>query len=1014
MAPPSWTTVEQKDMLLSWLPKFIERQGGRKTAPLLAIHDGGVVSEIPRAHQVEFATSNQRKRAPLVGRRTCLAGFGYKGEEIVENWVRNHSKRVGGSTSTAVTTANNSMVQRIFKLSAPKRHRIHHHIEVFQTRNKEVIAAALKEAGYDELLPKHDDLSKGNKGKGNNGDGDNSDSDNGDGDNGDDKDGDGDNKDNDDLDDWTDESEDTPAARLKRAKSKRMRLRTRVVQNLWKAASAEERAAVEAEIADKRARLNEEELLAEQEKTPEKRQKEVDLDNLAIDALDGVFTEVHKVAHATTGWVGISICGGPNPRMNGELTMKIVCFGETPSGNDFEACCVDFDKNVTQPFQEYLRLCFSKKDSAEWALPSTASMATDQRPVERVTAPPVAPEKPVTAAKKEKSKKKSKTKSKKSDVNKDTEPVANPSDTEVPMDDMPLGDFDQHSQYGDESVVEESGNELDALPPLPPAASSFPPAPSLWPPGMTSPLHPSEAAPLACIERGGTENAATMAIDPQLVGLCASPPSSPTPFPIPRPAWKGAQAPRLADHISLAPLAPVPFLSVPTAVSPPLAHPSFLPLPKTVALQMPARSTAAARNLLRILEDHDAEKTPTLLPVVPIASTPRWVPSTTPPLAPPHPVAPMPATPPPMSPASAPTPTVPEEEMELPESRPHAKPLKLKQASVAKPVAKGRKTSSAKSVEKQTAAAQAALVVVKKPRGRPRKTPLDDITNMLVDPPAPAATTDTTTTDTTLTSTPATSTPTLVYTSTNNNRAAAKAAAAAEKREKEREAEEARAKEAARGWSEKTVDGATVVTLKPLTRVHRAAKLPDGSAVQTEVKKMRKKRDSCELLLARAAKERATKARANAPAAGKGKRASKAVSAPTKQGSDQISIRRHKRKIYLLQKTCGTLSTEDTFCTLVPPFSVADGHEDAVKAFAKWKEGDEFLKKRSKQAKERELQTKENQAPEPTRSQQAERLQGIRSIKGLASSLLSEISEVRPEFEKESGVVVVVQKKETE
>ena len=38
---------------------------------------------------------------------------------------------------------------------------------------------------------------------------------------------------------------------------------------------------------------------------------------------------------------------------------------------------------------------------------------------------------------------------------------------------------------------------------------------------------------------------------------------------------------------------------------------------------------------------------------------------------------------------------------------------------------------------------------------------------------------------------------------------------------------------------------------------------------------------------------------------------------------------------------------EDAFRTLVPPFPVADGRKDAVKAFAKRKEGDEFLEIRT-------------------------------------------------------------------
>jgi hypothetical protein len=42
-----------------------------------------------------------------------------------------------------------------------------------------------------------------------------------------------------------------------------------------------------------------------------------------IDALDGVYSDIHKAMYTATEWVGMSIFGGPNPRMGGQLTMKM-------------------------------------------------------------------------------------------------------------------------------------------------------------------------------------------------------------------------------------------------------------------------------------------------------------------------------------------------------------------------------------------------------------------------------------------------------------------------------------------------------------------------------------------------------------------------------------------------------------------------------------------------------------------------------------------------------------------
>ncbi|KAJ6574028.1 hypothetical protein B0H10DRAFT_2347097 [Mycena sp. CBHHK59/15] len=77
-----------------------------------------------------------------------------------------------------------------------------------------------------------------------------------------------------------------------------------------------------------------------------------------IDAVDAVFSDIHKAVFKAAGWVGMSISGRPNPRMGGDLTMKVVCFGQTPAGHDSEDCCVDFNENVSNAFQEFLKIVY--------------------------------------------------------------------------------------------------------------------------------------------------------------------------------------------------------------------------------------------------------------------------------------------------------------------------------------------------------------------------------------------------------------------------------------------------------------------------------------------------------------------------------------------------------------------------------------------------------------------------------------------------------------------------------
>jgi hypothetical protein len=99
---------------------------------------------------------------------------------------------------------------------------------VFQTRNREVIRAALTREGYDQL-PEHDD----------------------------------------EPDDWTDEADGSHRARLKAKRANHMRMRTRVVTALWVEASEEEKAAVAAQVIAENEEMREKESRGEPEAAPE-------------------------------------------------------------------------------------------------------------------------------------------------------------------------------------------------------------------------------------------------------------------------------------------------------------------------------------------------------------------------------------------------------------------------------------------------------------------------------------------------------------------------------------------------------------------------------------------------------------------------------------------------------------------------------------------------------------------------------------------------------------------------
>ncbi|KAJ7347693.1 hypothetical protein DFH08DRAFT_960128 [Mycena albidolilacea] len=118
---------------------------------------------------------------------------------------------------------------------------------------------------------------------------------------------------------------------------------------------------------------------------------------LSIDALETMLAEVHKAIFLATGWTPFTLVGGPNPRMGGDLTLKVLCFNQTPGGNDFEESCIEFENDILKPFQDFLHLACT--------LPERALTGSDDTgPVEYILPPaPSAPE--LVKAKKKKSKK---------------------------------------------------------------------------------------------------------------------------------------------------------------------------------------------------------------------------------------------------------------------------------------------------------------------------------------------------------------------------------------------------------------------------------------------------------------------------------------------------------------------------------------------------------------------------------------------------------------------------------
>ncbi|KAJ7897597.1 hypothetical protein B0H14DRAFT_3424957 [Mycena olivaceomarginata] len=383
----------------------------------------------------------------------------------LQNWFRNKRSKIGAANpvdQSAAAFKLESVIAALLDVQPQAKKRARQTIQVFQTRNREAIRARLTDEGYDQI-PERDD----------------------------------------EEDDWTDESDGSEAARLKATRAERMRLRTRVVTAMWKEVSAEERAAVAAQVDQENEELRHAELNAEQESTAPKTPAQL---QDGIDVMDALFTKVHGAAHRASK----------------------ICFGETTEGNDFEDSSIDFDKHIVEAFEGFLRQVFSASECRAQALESEAVPANDDlRPVTVI--PPPAPEPaPEPPAPKKKAKSKSKSKKKASvpstvaapQVVAPTQPVA----LAQPLPTTVADSNDDSLEYGRDGLFSRSPS-----PPPPP-----PPA-NLWPAGMPPPLSLAAAAALALQERGPTAVAAlamqeregapvgpTMAIDPAWISTSLS------------------------------------------------------------------------------------------------------------------------------------------------------------------------------------------------------------------------------------------------------------------------------------------------------------------------------------------------------------------------------------------------------------------------------------------------------------------------------------------------------------
>ncbi|KAJ6464565.1 hypothetical protein C8R45DRAFT_940051 [Mycena sanguinolenta] len=849
MAPKSWATEEQQTFLHKWIPDFVRRQAEKKLHLFWPLVFAAWRQEFPEETALGLPLPSDQNARELTEDESKRLGEAVKGRKSrLENWFRYQRNKI--SNGTGSTAKNDDMVDILLLDGNDKpKKRAHQAIKVFQQRHPELINAALTAEGYFKLGGPED------------------------------------------KNDWTEETDGSEAAKIKSLKSVRMWVRTRVVAGLWKDASDEEKAIVWAEIAKEKEEIRatelNEEVADKSKRTPAQYQG-------GIDGLETFLSKAHSAVFKGSGWVGMTLVGGPNPRMGGELSMKVICHGVTPAGNDFEDSCVDFDKHFVEPFEAFLQQVYTPEECHARALEEARPLQNNDptRPVTVIQAPVPTPL-PTVAAKK-----KVKKRAKKSPA--ESPPAESPLDTRVTADLTPsslpaLGSTEDtvtadiergaspaissaNSSLDGSNIQndEDAGNDVffgsdiqndedagsdvffDSTTPSPTRGFTRQDV-SRWPAGVTSPLVPSAAA--------GDAGPTTAVIDPQLLNLGCTPPSSaPTAIyslPRPRPAYHGAVSePNPVQRPPTFRLSPLfgAFHRTPAHPTPDTPKPNVFGFPfhtpQPTGVGSPPKvvpsQTAAARVLSGILAplsigassvpptsapanpvntappSISAPSTPSVgAPVVPSCVLPPAFPTLpTPPVAP---VAPPCALPPVIPRLSAPPisttpPSVPLEgslPIFVPESRPHIRPLvdKPSPSKTAKvPPKKASRTGRGKGAKKEASAAKAAQAALmtegeKKKRARPSKA--DKAATATA---ATAALED-------VTNKPGPETP--IYTMTNNNRAGARQAAQEAKEAEEKEAAIARAAQRAKGWELGREEGTVVFLRTRKPRLNPDGSLPD-------------------------------------------------------------------------------------------------------------------------------------------------------------------------------------------
>ncbi|KAK7030016.1 hypothetical protein R3P38DRAFT_3188955 [Favolaschia claudopus] len=326
MPPKPWSTPEQDLFISTWFPEFLLKKSQKKLEGFWVKLKEAWFSEFPEELALGLPVQEAHDPNAVTQTRSLTA----EERELLNTAMTKRFKQlhdklynIFGKLSAqrgGVSRSAHSLASTLFK-KYPKRRRRHQVLEVYAREHKAEVQQALDVAGFTDLNEAA--MCRDEDGT------------------------------------WVDDNDsDIKKKRIEAARSERMKVYRRVLQESFDGAAFQVQEAMRrlaAEEVVKPGPTSSEEEGEDAERTPEECQLSIDEALGVLDMFFSVFSQM------LGGWVGFASCIGPIPRLGGKLGMKTHCFGSTKEGLSFEDFHPNFEKAVGQPLAKFARIVIPRE-----------------------------------------------------------------------------------------------------------------------------------------------------------------------------------------------------------------------------------------------------------------------------------------------------------------------------------------------------------------------------------------------------------------------------------------------------------------------------------------------------------------------------------------------------------------------------------------------------------------------------------------------------------------------------